>query len=432
MINTHIIRIGTHAEKEYFLRATAWYDEVLLNANLVEGTSSATSVFLEELRRFGKRYTIDPATYVFSLNPSVISSVSRSGETRLRRTFAALRDLYEIPRISGDEPLTPEVFTESIIQRFSNAVVSYQESKIPDSLQAESAFLDLDDDMSVLSPIRILAPYFELSGELGWLDVNIRLLSDACNRSALPTWGVICLDGLALDDAGLITQIASAYRGVACEGYMLWLTDFDETAVTVGQIEGLRSMVRQLAGSDFDRPVINMYGGYFSTLLYIDGLTGISHGIGYGERRSLIPAVGGGLPPARYYLKPTHNGINMSELQAVGGRFLDEQDFRTQVCECPICRALLNGGSIRLTQEFSRTERKPFGNSFRDYSTQDVYRLARYHFLYNRNAEIREVNNAENFDQLLGQLTNAYADYNGVLSKSPRHLIQWARALGNS
>jgi hypothetical protein len=210
---------------------------------------------------------------------------------------------------------------------------------------------------------------------------------------------------------------------------MIWVTDFDESLVAVGQIQGLRSLVRQLSGSALDRPVVNMYGGYFSSLFYGDGLTGVSHGMGYGERRSLTPAAGGGLPPARYYLKPIHSSVSMSELRAVGSAIPDVDGFRERVCSCPICRELLKAGSDGLVSQFLEIERKPFGNSYRDYSTQEVYRLSRYHFLYNRNAEIREINNSASLGQMTSQLSDAYSEYVGILDKSPSHLERWLRAL---
>ena len=429
MISSQIIRLGTHAEKEYLLRARSWYSEVLLNANLVEATSSATAVFLDELRRYGRPFTIDPVTYVFSVNPQAISVPNREGGTRLRRTFAALREAYEIPRITSQDILGPEMFDQEAVESFSNAVVSYQISKLSDALAADATFLDLGDAEPTLSPNRILAPYFELSGELNWLEVNIRLLQETTSQRPADAWAVICLDGLLLDDELVVDRIGSDYRSVECNGYMIWLTDFDETLVTTGQIRGFRSLVRRLAGSDADRAVINMYGGFFSTLLHPDGLTGISHGLGYGERRSLIPAVGGGLPPARYYLKPVHHGISMGELGTVAETVSRGQDFLSRVCGCPICRELLRQGTAGLARQFSQTERKPYRNSYRDYPTQEVYRLARYHFLYNRNVEIQDVNSASDVAEMVDQLIDAYADYRSQLYADPRYLTQWQRAL---
>ena len=46
MLDTHIVRLGTHAEKDYLLRAYAWFDEVALNANLVEGTAASLGIFI--------------------------------------------------------------------------------------------------------------------------------------------------------------------------------------------------------------------------------------------------------------------------------------------------------------------------------------------------------------------------------------------------
>jgi hypothetical protein len=429
VIRNHIIRLGTHAEKDYLTLARAWYDEVMLNANLVEATAAASAVFLQQLDGFRKPYTIDPMTYVFALNQSVISTETKSGAMRLKRTFESLREKYRISTIPGTGPLTPGRFDTAGRQRFCEAVVGYQADRIAGALEESAEFLALSGGSVSLPPTRILAPYFELSGELAWLDTNIELLRLTERMYPDKAWGVVCLDGLALDNPGLVDTVATAYRGATCNGYMLWLTGFDEPTVTESQVRGLRRLIDILAGSARDRPVINMYGGYFSCLLRFDGLTGISHGVGYGERRALVPAVGGGLPPAKYYFRPVHDEIAFSELRPLGARLRTPGEFAAQICNCPICRGLLAQGTTRLMAAYSQTETKPFGIGFREYPTQEVYRLSRFHFLSNRFGEIGEVNSASGLADLLGQLREANAQYQSLLSTDLRYMLRWIGAL---
>lgn len=432
MIESHIIRLGTHAEKDYLLLARSWYDEVILNANLVEGTSGSTAVFLQQLASYNKPYTIDPYNFVFAFNPDVISSQTKSGETRLKRTFRRLREEYAIPEFHDtSERLTPQVFSpQTAIEKFSTAVTEYQLSRISKAISDSAAFLDLDEDDGTLQPCRVLAPYFDVSGELAWLDVNLRLLEFSQTLNPGKTWGVVCLDGLVLDNPVIVERVAQDYRNVDCSGYMIWVTDIHGPTVTESQIVGLRSLVRTLAGPGQDRPVINMYAGYFPSLLYQDGLTGISHGLGYGERRSLIPAVGGGMPPARYYLKPIHEGISIAEFRRlVDSGIQSPQEFQAIICNCTICRNFLGNSVSALTSAFSKTDRKPFGNSFRDYPTQEVYKLARFHFLSNRHDEIQNVNNAPDLNTLLDELDRAYTEFQSILDSDLGYLKRWKNAL---
>lgn len=432
MIKSHIIKLGTHAEKDYLLLARPWYDEVMLNSNLVEGTSGSTALFLRQLADYNKPYTIDPYNFVFAFNPDVISSQRKSGETRLKRTFSSLREEYRIPEFHNtSERLTPDVFAaQTAIETFSTAVTEYQLSRISKAIADSAAFLDPDEDDVTLQPCRVLAPYFDLSGEQEWLDVNLRLLEFSQNLNPDKTWGVVCLDGLVLDNEQIVDMVARDYRGVNCSGYMIWVTDIYGPTMTVGQIRGLSQLVSTLAGPDRDRPVINMYAGYFPTLLHLEGLTGISHGLGYGERRSLIPAVGGGMPPARYYLKPIHEGISMAEFRRLVEMGMQSaQEFRNLICNCTICQNLLEGGLSNLTTAFGKTDRKPFGNSFRDYPTQEVYKLARFHFLSNRHNEIQNVNNATGLGGLLGELKDAFTRFQPLLDSDLGYLNRWRDAL---
>lgn len=429
MITSHIIRLGTHAEKDYFNLARAWYDEVMLNANLVEGTSASTAVFLQQLAHHGKPYTIDPVTYPFALSPETISSSNKSGELRLKSTFRKLKDAYQIPSFAKGDRITRDTLTTDAIDVFCNSVAEYQMTKVSGALADSAAFLEIEEDILTLPPQRILAPYFELSNSLDWLEINLRLLETTSKTHPENSWGVVCLDGLALDNIELVQVVARAYRDIECNGYMIWLTDFNEPSVTISQIKGFLELVNILSGSNRDRPVVNMYGGYFSMLLESVGLTGISHGLGYGERRALVPAVGGGgMPAAKYYLKAIHEEISMRELRQVANTISSTEEFMGEICQCTICSHLLSAGPRRLADSFNRTDRKPFGNSFRDYATQEVYKLARFHFLSNRNAEVTEINNSPLSD-LLEQLEMGHNDFQNKLVLDLGYLHRWSRAL---
>ena len=105
------------------------------------------------------------------------------------------------------------------------------------------------------------------------------------------------------------------------------------------------------------------------------------------------------------------------------------QDFGNAICMCTICSYLLKNGVNGLTSAFGKTNRKPFGNSFRDYPTQEVYKLSRFHFLSNRHAEIQEVNKAGKLGSLLDQLKDSYSRFQPRLSSDLSYLIRWSDAL---
>ncbi|GAH69586.1 unnamed protein product, partial [marine sediment metagenome] len=115
MLNTHVIRLGTHAEKDYLLRAYAWFDEVLLNANLVEGTSASLGIFLIEMYEKERGYFIDPMTYAFALSPNLLMrrDTVQPSRTHLKRTFRGLAERYGrvVNEYAGERSLQPADFT---------------------------------------------------------------------------------------------------------------------------------------------------------------------------------------------------------------------------------------------------------------------------------------------------------------------------------
>ena len=63
------------------------------------------------------------------------------------------------------------------------------------------------------------------------------------------------------------------------------MNDFKEENASVKQLEGLIKLVAMLACSQ--KPVLKLYGGYFSALLWHGDLIGFSFGLGYGASRSV-------------------------------------------------------------------------------------------------------------------------------------------------
>src|SRR6266404_7800641 len=125
----HILRMGTHAERDYFLRGRSLFDNVIVNANLAEATRDATAVLLVRLKR---PYLIDPITYVFSLDPTLLRSSTQPKDSTARRrprsTFQALADAYALPIANsiGERRLTPKDLNDENFAIIVDRVVHYQ------------------------------------------------------------------------------------------------------------------------------------------------------------------------------------------------------------------------------------------------------------------------------------------------------------------
>lgn len=423
---THIIRLGTQAEKEYFERASPWYDEVLLNANLVEATAGATSLFVFQLE---KPYFIDPVTYAFAVDPLYIQSEDAAGEKRFKRTFKNLAFRYGITKSNKEDPprLSTRYFSDAgRLRQFCELVLAYQRDKCNEALRDNEEFFPLEEPPD-LRPTRLMAPYFYSAHDPTWREINGRLVTQSSELAGdLPLWAVICMDALVLDDDAVVNEVAGYYAQLPCAGVGIWLTDLDESSATATQLIGVRRLVSRLVESG--KEIINLYGGYFSALLRFDGLTGFSHGVGYGERRDVVPVVGGGLPPAKYYLPPIHERIYLEDLLRLATG-LSAQEFLDQICRCAICSGLIRPDLDHLLNEYSRTVRKPFRGGYRNYADPIVYRYTRFHFLHNRHLEVTSLNGM-GLDAALSQLARARNDFAEPLGANQiRFLHSWERAL---
>ena len=431
MLNTHIIRLGTHAEKDYLIRAYTWFDEVALNANLVEGTASSLAVFLCELRDKGKGFFVDPMTYAFALSPDFLMRASggQSSRSNLKRTFQGLATRYGrvVDQHAGRIPLQPGHLSSQADQdELCRCVLNYERDRINEAMQGSADFLMTDSESEPLLPTRLVAPYFHLSGDLEWLPVNIALGNRACYIEP-ETWVVVCLDSLLLDSTEFIDNIVSQYRSVRTPGYLIWATDFEEERATEGQIRGLQRLIRGVS-QDGTKQVINLFGGYFSCLLAECGLTGVAHGLGYGERRDIIPVLGGGLPPAKYYLPAIHQHIRIDQLVAIASK-LDDNSFRQTICDCVICRGLLRQGIRYLIQQYTTTDTKIVNGRIRQVATPQVYRITRFHYLSNKHREFQRCRDTSCGDLLI-ELDSAYQRFRDNLGISSLMYIRtWRRSL---
>jgi hypothetical protein len=421
----HAIRLGTHAEKDYLLRGSPFFTEVVVNANLLEATAGATAFFLISL---AKPYVIDPITYSFGQDPYYLMNTARGD---LKRTFRALSERFGDPVLAclnSGRPVRPDDFSHpSTIQGFSERVIRYLSNRLGEALVANEAFLE--PVQQEVPPARLIAPYFFNDATLAWLHVNRDLAEASLYAAPDPhqLWVAISFDSLLLDRREEIERLVEAYEPLPCGGFLLWPSDFDETRATAGQITGLRWLVQSLCTRA--RSATMMYGGYFSALLSDEGMAGTSHGVGYGEKRDIVPVVGGGIPPAKYYLPPIHDRIDISEILQLS-RQMDPATFRTDVCDCTICAGLISRGGLQLWRsEFAATEDKPYGRKFRSVPTPRVYRLTRFHYIENKHRELSQIGQTTR-DSLLDSLTAAYETFSRYLGSGRLgYLHRWRQGL---
>ena len=453
-----VLRIGSHAEKEYFEKLAKSLDAVMFGGNLLEITPAATSslLFLLRTRRSGKPvpFYLDPITYCFGpyLDPQTgrIRSdmdslkserlIKRGEKARIRlvkdsygNLAAALGD--EFARAVGDGVRCRAVEVASLSEdsrtQMCIDVLDYQWNRVASFLAEDELMAEFVEEAR---PAALFAPYFFVSPS--WADSGLTFAIDLAAKASAretraPVHAVFCGSAELLESSEYVQRLVDGYRSTGAEGFWLWFDGFDEFVASATKLANFRLLVSGLAEVG---EVYNLHGGFFSLLLAKDGLTGISHGVGYGERKPVAQVIGAAAPTVRYYLPPIRMRIGVPELQRslqlLG--ITETKDYFSRVCDCQICRGILSRG-IEQVSAFGEQHRASAAAS-RDSQTPAAAKMCRYHFLLNRLREPSLVAKIDK-DQRSKYLLEASNDWRACLPLRPylgnseSYIDRWARVL---
>ncbi len=409
----YLLRMGSHAERFYFEWASGLYNALMLNANLVEGTPAACLSLIEALG--DKPYVIDPVSHAFALPISYLQSAKvdkRTGEISPpspKRTFNRLAARYGEPFVStiGVRSVTPDDFTDtatrcSVVER----VLAYQRDRLEEERPQGGP---LRSPAERIQPSVLMVPYFFMNQIITWYQTNLELVSDAIAlRVGLPIYAIVSIDRSLLQDWNVLATIAQGYRGTQADGFFIWISDLVEQQIGKQELSNLIRFLQDLCSDG--RPIYNMYGGYLSALLSVFGMTGLCHGVGYGERRSIVPVLGGGVPPAKYYLPPLHQTFVFAHAESIlAGLSTDE--YYSDICSCPVCKNVIENDFQGNFEKYGETEpRVGRQGQLTVRQTANSVRVCRGHYLVARFLELQQARTSD-ANSLISQLRSAEQKY---------------------
>jgi len=443
-----IIRMGTHAEKSYLIKTMPYMDGIILGANLVEATPGATASLLVTFggKKLSCSFFIDPMTYAFG---SYIDSVTGKLRTDLdwimsdqkikgktvrafKRSYRKLAEEFGDPfesALTQKTALGTGDFTDaSIVETMCRSVIDYQKRRIATEFGKDPEFKEYTD--TVPTPTAFFAPYFyiEPSNWKPWADINILCATTAAklNKSD-PTHAILCVDEAFLGNQDFLDLVIEELPKTGVKAVWLWFSKLREEASTESKLSSLRSLVENLSES---MEVYNLHGGYFSLALCKHGLSGISHGVGYGEQKDVVPVIGKSTPTVRYYLPDVHRRLGVPQIErcfkSLG--ISTSADFSQNVCDCVVCKGVLTKG----LKDFSQ-----FGDSH--FSTSKSRRLAqtpaaakrcRFHFLLRRIKE-RDDLKSQSLQDVVDALNTASVKWapQPTITNEVTHLPVWEKVL---
>lgn len=445
-----IIRLGSHAEKEYVVKLASFLDGLIVGANLFESTPGATASLLLRIQAKKTRIYLDPMTYAFGkyVEPGTgrvrgdldwIKSDQQRKEGGKKKTVRDFKRSYRA--LAGalgpplDECLEKSVAIDparfgdpKVVNDFAKSVVDYQRTRIAREFEADEDLKPFADQVPGLAAV--FAPYFyvEPSQAAGWLTTNLSLMRAASSSTNdVPVHGVICADVSHLSDAAFRKRLVDEVPQSGVKGVWLWFSKFYEEEATDTQLQHFRALVADLSKT---LEVHTMHGGFFSLALSKFGLTGVSHGVGYGEQKDVVPVIGQSTPTVRYYLPPIARRLGVPEIErafdAMG--VTTPQEFHEKVCDCVVCRGVVANAVSEFSAFGDKHRSRPTAK--RDAQTPAAAKRCRFHFLLARIRE-RDVVRGGDVDSIVTKL-EASASTWGVqpsLQVSCRHLERWAQAL---
>ena len=431
-IPRHIIRYGSHPEKEFFREPfDKLYDGVLLNANTVAYSTRGIAEFLTQ--NLNKPFCIDPLVHAFGHNPIHISKNKSEDNPEVRSAFKKLAEYYGEPVVSvlGERGLDPEDFVDKkIIDGFCKRVIDFQKNSISNQIteNEEDKYISRKQQ----TPCIVMAPYFYMSSTTFnfWIELNRTFIDRSVEiEKELPVFGYILISEDAFFDDEVRQQLTESYKNTKASGIMLWIESFSEHAATEAELKKYKSFVSEM--SQNDKKIITLYGGYFSITLQKYGLYGVTHGPGYGESREVTP-VGGGLPKPKFYFPSLYERLSFREVMfAIRqiAKFTTAEQYYENVCDCTCCKKII-GKDISNFSKYgeSKSGVRKDGIAF-EYQTTQARILNTAHYLFRKDKEFKDVERKsiqEIREELEGDVKR-YKKYFGI--EGVGHLYNWSKAL---
>ncbi len=412
------LRYGLARKKKFLKDVRDSYDGLTLPANILLYQYKSTPSVVTMCQ---KPFIVDPMSYLFGQPYEEFKKRVKAGPA-FKPSF---KKLMEGHGLASDNFLQYE-YTRLMkflkqdinnIKIFSNNAIAFQKNLVWDTLHSVQDLMTAEQ-VSLLSdalcrPKIIIPPYFLYTFDTnGNPSITSQLNQQILNhcwenmRAEGDLFPMVFLskDCLTNDFYKLAADIVLAHE---FPGYCVWIDSFDERYVERPQIISLIKLIKSL--SSRGQQVIVMYGGFFTLLLYYFGVSCVSHGLAYGESRSIgaTAQVGTGPAPVRYYIYELHRFFTLDDALKI---LRERTDL---VCECPVCRRVLQGDPENVTM----------------YQNEET--LAEMHFLYNRYQErsLISSNNLQNSIEHLNWIIDINEDINSITKEYKSGLSTWEKSI---
>jgi hypothetical protein len=325
-------RLPTISFKTYLEENTAYYDSVVINANILAYRKKSVTHFLTKTQ---KPYIVDPVTYKFNLSryelikdgkiqKSIVELSKEYGTTIKERILS-----QSIPLNHNDFEQNPD-----LIDEIAENVLSFQKSLEgkPSPVEKYRKMLGEEVEENVQRPIFLVAPYFFISNQDDyWYGISKKLAETSLKyKENNDVYATILAPKDVLYDTSFLDSVIDDYKSL--DGYLIWIDNFredDDRFSTNYELIRYRNFIETLS-SQTNKPIYVIYGSYFSALMSKYGLSGFCTGVRYGESKKYNYATEE-IGTVRFYLPLLKKKIPEDD----ASRFF--QLHPTEMCGCDLC-----------------------------------------------------------------------------------------------
>jgi hypothetical protein len=381
-----------HVSQNFFRTRQEKFDGLIIPLSVATVFRQGTGGFVLTLK---KPYAIDPRTPLFQAD---------FDRDSIRQAHMEMADVHGrmVMDVFPERPLTPADFKNTDIQEVAANVLQFQKQFAETSNHKVEKYAKLLGEKvgkTYEPPEFLIPPYFRArSYKDPWYSVSLRLARAAAEQKENNLLAPVIHVTKDFPEADLDIA-AEDYLTDAFDGLIIFINNLREYEAPTEELKKYIRLVQVLHVGD--KPLMGLFGGYFTLLLRKIGLGCFSNAVGYGEYRD-SGYHEGGQAIRRYYVPRLHRYFTDIEAQSLVD-IVNERSFK---CNCPICS---RKGSIT------------------EFTSQELLD----HFLNARYAELEDAQRHSLAD-LLGQLDETAArlsKYRGILPDRYNHLSRWTQAL---
>lgn len=407
------LRYNSNSDKHPVATSGKSLDSLLIPGKMLAANSKALPTNLRNwCDSYSIEYYIQPTLFDFRVGDNFRDS---SGSVRSWHwDYATEIDSLLEELLAKQDNVDATKLSENELRQLTISSVRFQESFVPDQLEAETSKYESISSPEEYSPKAVI-PWFQQIRDGRDLEVNEDILDVAVDVAELPLKPCLFLTKEAVHSDSLSDQLTDLLTSRDIDQCFLWIENLDKQETGQPDYERIATLVVALDDAGISPHFY--YGDYFATLLSHLGLTGTTYGTMYGEEASerRERRTGDGVAH-RYYVGAVKDFLKIAaavDLQGTVG---------ADMCSCDVC-----------SRQFEM-----WGDLADRYQDDDenIQALLKKHHIQVRWKQIQQVE-SESLSETLQRLNADYREYISPFSQSNQisnaktldYLPRWKNAL---